>query len=383
MLLCFAGYCFALAYGMTFLLPLLMETQGANEAVAGNIISSASVTSVIAALLSGHFSDSFGTCRAAMIAGGCLAASVLGFALIPNVRSAYLLALLFGTGWGAFYVLGPILAARILTGERRDHGFALLAGFMMSGIGTGPIIGGATLSAGAPVSSAFLLAGAVVALGVLSLGVLGRRMGAQEVSAGTGDRLSWASLRAVMRSTAAQPIFMVGVAGAVFGGLSSFQTSYAASHGFAFIDYFAGFTIAAIFARLFLAPYALRSPQPLMNLLLTAVMAIAVGLFILIEDSTTFYVFSSALFGASYGLHYSLLNSQATRAAPEKLVPQSLVLFSLSYFIGALGMPKIAGWIVTTLGTEALSYGLFFVAVLNFSVALFGIAVRKRASIVR
>ncbi len=47
-------------------------------------------------------------------------------------------------------------------------------------------------------------------------------------------------------SRAVYSIIMVGIGGAIFGGLSSFQTSYANAHGFDYSLFFIGFMSAAI-----------------------------------------------------------------------------------------------------------------------------------------
>jgi len=50
---CFASYLLSLSYGSTFLLALLVATQGGNEQDAGHVISAAMLSTFAAVLVSG------------------------------------------------------------------------------------------------------------------------------------------------------------------------------------------------------------------------------------------------------------------------------------------------------------------------------------------
>ncbi|MGO7609420.1 hypothetical protein ACC695_39565, partial [Rhizobium ruizarguesonis] len=60
------------------------------------------------------------------------------------------------------------------------------------------------------------------------------------------NKISFGSAREVIGSKAIYSILMVGIGGAIFGGLSSFQNSYAKAHGFDYSLFFIGFMSAAI-----------------------------------------------------------------------------------------------------------------------------------------
>ncbi|MCK5923587.1 MAG: hypothetical protein KAG66_21820, partial [Methylococcales bacterium] len=63
-------------------------------------------------------------------------------ALVPGVGAGMMFfSLLLGCGWGVFYTLGPMIVATIIPPQSRIRYFALLSGSMMTGIGTGPILG--------------------------------------------------------------------------------------------------------------------------------------------------------------------------------------------------------------------------------------------------
>ncbi|MHC2526225.1 MFS family permease [Rhizobium leguminosarum] len=157
--LCIGGFLLSIAYGVTFLIPVLVGQRGGDEALAGLIISAATVSTVILVLLSGHIADAIGSARAVAVSGLFLAASALGFAMVPSTGlSLMTVGFILGIGWGTFYALGPILVAAIVEPEHRIRFFALLSGSMMSGIGAGPIIGRIATGWSMPIEAAFAFA---------------------------------------------------------------------------------------------------------------------------------------------------------------------------------------------------------------------------------
>ncbi|MGO8462645.1 MFS transporter, partial [Rhizobium ruizarguesonis] len=72
------------------------------------------------------------------------------------------------------------------------------------------------------------------------------------------NNIYFGSAREVIGSQAIYSIIMVGIGGAIFGGLSSFQTSYAKAHGFDYSLFFIGFMSAAILSRLFVEGYVVK-----------------------------------------------------------------------------------------------------------------------------
>ncbi|RUM99497.1 MFS transporter [Pseudaminobacter arsenicus] len=370
-LLCLAGYLFAIAYGVTFLLPSMVMARGADEMLAGYVISAAAISSVIAVILSGHFSDWLGTSRAVILSGAVLTIACIGFAFDQGTSwSIICIGLVLGLGWGTFYTLGPLLMATIVPSEQRTRGFGMLAGAMMAGIGTGPILGRAASAANLPIESTFLASGIASLFGMAMFAFLKGRIARNGIEEIQGARLSWNAVHRLAKSLACYPIIMVGISGAIFGGLSSFQTSYASIRGLDFSIYFIGFMPAAIVTRLFFVGYAAHWSPSLSNLLLTGLITGCIGLFLANTGNTALYFSASAMFGGGYGLFYSLINAQAVNLAPSGLVPQALLLFSLSYFLGAFGFPVIAARIIVTSGIDSLLVLLGVLGAINCSVAL-------------
>ncbi|AUW42022.1 MFS transporter [Rhizobium leguminosarum] len=375
--LCIGGFLLSIAYGVTFLIPVLVGQRGGDEALAGTIISAATVSTVILVILSGHIADAIGSARAVAVSGLFLAASALGFAMVPSAGlSLMAVGFILGIGWGTFYALGPILVAAIVEPEHRIRFFALLSGSMMSGIGAGPIIGRIATNWSMPIEAAFVFAFlASLAGGALYFWLHLRLTKAGKILLHV-NKISFGAAREVIGSRAIYSIIMVGIGGAIFGGLSSFQTSYAKAHGFDYSLFFIGFMSAAILSRLFVAGYVVKK-DPLYSLLvLTSLTLASILLFLMLTSNQFAYLGGAAMLGVGYGLTYSVINGLAANEAPAGLMPQSLLLFSLAYSIGVFGFPLIAGNLIVFSGIQTMLCVLLLLAVLNLAIVLFRVAHR-------
>jgi len=381
-LFCLGGYLLSVSYGTTFLLALLVASRGGNEGDAGLIISTAIVSTIVAVILSGHASDAIGAPRAVGVSGLILSASCLGFALVPGVgQGMRICGLLLGCGWGVFYTLGPIIVAAIIEPARRIRYFALLSGSMMSGIGTGPILGRGAKLLGWPLETTYVAAAATSFCGALIFFFLHEPIRRIMATHGTAKatRLSWASLMRVIQAKAVFPIVMVGLGGAIFGGLSSFQTAYAASKGLDFSIFFIGFMGAAIGCRMFISGIVVRLNPYLSAAVLTSLVVVSIAMFQVLVSDWVGYLLSSVTLGVGYGLTYSVINGLAANEAPQGETPQALLLFSLSYFIGVFGYPLLAGHLIVARGIPALLSATMLIALGNFAIALGRLLPRLRA----
>lgn len=376
-ILCLGAFLLSIAYGVTFLIPILVAQRGGDDALAGLIISAATVSTVILVILSGHIADATGSARAVAISSLFLAASGLGFALLPSAGTGLMLVgFVLGIGWGTFYTLGPILVAAIIEPKRRIKFFALLSGSMMAGIGAGPIIGRSATALSLPVETAFVFA----ALSSLAGGALFLWLHQHLINTGKIipqiSKISFNAACEIIRSNAMYSIVMVGIGGAIFGGLASFQTSYAELYGFDYSLFFIGFISAAILCRLLLAGYVVKKDPFYALLVLTNLTLISIVLFMMVTTSALFYLGSAAILGVGYGLTYSVINGLAANEAPTDRMPQSLLLFSLAYFIGVFGFPLIAGNLIVSSGIQAMLSVVLLLAVFNSAIVLFRVGQR-------
>ena len=372
-LFCLASYLLSLSYGSTFLLSLLISSRGGNEHDAGSVISAAMLSTFAAVILSGHLSDALGAARSVAIFAGLLLLASLGFALTPGFGNTLVFfGLTLGLGWGVFYTLGPIIVAMLVEPAQRARYFALLSGSMMTGIGSGPLLGRAASALGLPLTSAFYLAALASLLG----GVIFWRLGLilqqrpNQLGSAAVSRISWAAASRVMSSKALFAILMVGLGGCVFGGLSSFQTSYAASRALDYSLFFLGFMSAAITSRLLLAGWVVKRDPYLASCLLSGLMVVSILMFAYRVDDALTYLMAAAALGVGYGLTYSVINGLAANEAPPGHTPQALLLFSLGDFVGVFGFPWLAGRIIVEQGLSTMLQVVLAVALLNWSITV-------------
>ncbi|MBV4485698.1 MFS transporter [Pseudomonas sp. SWRI153] len=368
-LFCLASYLLSLSYGSTFLLSLLIGSRGGNEHDAGSVISAAMLSTFCAVLVSGHLSDLFGAARSIALFGLLLVAASLGFAMTREFGHLLLFfGLLLGLGWGVFYTLGPIIVASLVTPTQRAKYFALLSGSMMTGIGSAPLLARAASAAGMPLTSAFYLAALASLVGVLLFWQLGAQL--KDSHTTSAARITWQATAQVLGSRALFPIIMVGLGGCIFGGLSSFQTSYAAARSLDYSLFFLGFMSAAISSRMLIAGFVVKRDPLLASCLLSGVMLGSIVLFAFGVHSGFSYLLAAVMLGVGYGLTYSVINGLAANEAPPGATSQALLLFSLSYFIGVFGFPLLAGKIIVEHGLPTLLLALLAVASANWLITL-------------
>jgi predicted MFS family arabinose efflux permease len=371
-LFCLASYLLSMAYGSTFLLSLLMSSHGGNEKNAGTVISAAMVSTFIAVIFSGHLCDRLGAARSVALCGIALVIANLGFASSASqLPLMVLFGFVLGIGWGVFYTLGPIMVAMMVEPALRARYFALLSGSMMSGIGSAPLMGRLASQAGLPVTWAFVAAALASVMGVLLFWRLaGALQRLPDQSGAAASKLSLAGAASVLRSRAVFPILMVGLGGAIFGGLSSFQTSYAQARSLDYSLFFAGFMSAAIAGRMLVAGFVVRRDPYIMSCLLSGLIVVSVLMFLFQVSTGAGYLLAAIVLGVGYGLTYSVINGLAANEAPAGTTTQSLLLFSLSYFIGVFGFPWLAGKVIVEHGLATMLGILLGVAVLNWSITV-------------
>ena len=378
-LFCLASFLLSLSYGSTFLLSLLIHARGGNEHDAGSVICAAMLSTFVAVLLSGHLADALGAARAVAGMGVLLVVACLGFALMPGFGEGLMLfGFSLGLGWGVFYTLGPIIVAMLVEPRQRAKYFALLSGSMMSGIGAGPLLGRAANALDLPLTSAFYIAALASLVGVLVFWQLGTALKRHAMA--PVSKISWGACCRVLSSRAVFAIVMVGLGGCVFGGLSSFQTSYAAAHGLDYSLFFTGFVSAAISSRLLIAGYVVKRDAYVSACVLSGVMLGSILLFAFGVSGNASYLLAAVTLGVGYGLTYSVINGLVANEAPAGTTSQALLLFSLAYFVGVFGFPWLAGWIIVDFGLPALMLSVLAVALGNWLISLARLAWRQAAS---
>ena len=182
--------------------------------------------------------------------------------------------------------------------------------------------------------------------------------------------LSPSAVAKIFRSPGWLPVVMVFIGASVFAGMNNFQTTFAQAQGQNYADFFLAYTITVVVCRLMLAGFSGgRSPYKTIALL-QYVMFASVVLFMFVDGSRSIYVASAILFGVGYGASYPVLAAMAANDAAEDLVPQTLQLFALTYFIGIFGFPFIAGWLIVDFSIQTLLAGIAILAAIEATMAL-------------
>ena len=361
------------AYGLTFLLPDLFSQFQANEKNVGQMLAITALVTLITVYYSGHLSDRFG--RVMTLAGGCFAIALALFLYGIANRTGPTLILAsasLGAGWGLTYALAPVVLTRLVKAEERVRSFALLSIFVMAGFGLSPVMASAMLRLGLTVNDAFYVTAALCAVSGVILTQLVGPIRAQALNPGpeAASRLSLTNIAQILHSPARLPVTMVFLGASVFAGMTNFQTVIAGERGLDYASYFLTYTVTVVFFRILLARFTGGPNRYLTISAMQYVMAASILLFLFIGGSAPLYILVAVLFGLGYGASYPILVAMAANDARDDLVPQTLQLFALTYFIGIFGFPLIAGWVMVELGSAPLLWSVTLIAAVEASLAL-------------
>ena len=354
------------AYGLTFLLPDLFATFRADEKTVGAMLLITAIATIITIYYAGHLSDLFGRVRT--LGFGCfsIAVALFLFGSASSVGNQLIAASIFlGSGWGITYSLAPVALTGLVDPPERVRYFALLSIFVMAGFGLSPVMTAQLLNAGYDVSDAFYVTATLSALSGIIFLFLVTPIRQIALKSGTEPRskLTLSNMRTVLSSRAILPIIMVCMGASIFAGMNNFQTVFARLRGLDYADFFLAYTVTVIFFRIILARFKGGSRPYLTISGMQYIMCASIVIFLLMGDSAVLYVLVAVLFGIGYGASYPILVAMAADDANVDLVPQTLQIFALSYFVGIFGFPLIAGWMIVDVSITAM---LVLIAVLAF-----------------
>lgn len=371
-------------YGLTFMLPKLFGSFGANEKDVGLMLMITAITTLFSVYYAGHITDRLGRMVTLGLSGFSIAAALFLFGRATTVDLSLITAsALLGIGWSLFYTLGPVVLTRIIGPDQRVRYFSLLSVFMMAGFGLSPVAAAVMETAGFAVSDAF----SVMAVLCLASGTLFillrtpvRQLSAhmpQEARSGLSLSILWR----IVNARARLPVIMACIGASVFAGMSNFQTVFADTEGLEYADYFLAYTVTVIICRILLAGFS-GGPAPYRIIAaLQYVMVASVVLFVFVNGNPFLYVLSAVLFGIGYGASYPVLTAMAANDAESDLVPQTLQLFALMYFIGIFGFPLLAGWAIVEHGVLSLLIGVAVLAFMEATMAAYRyLGDRRRAA---
>ncbi len=241
----------------------------------------------------------------------------------------------------------------------------------MAGFGLSPVMSSQMLAAGFSVADAFYITAALCAVSGLLFLLLIKPIRAHSLVSGVepGSSLTVSSIKLILKSRALTPVIMVCLGASVFAGMTNFQTVFAENRGLDYAAYFLAYTVTVIVFRVVLSRFkGGKSPYRTIAVL-QYIMFGSVVLFMVIGGNQMLYIAVAVLFGIGYGVSYPILVAMAANDADTDLVPQTLQLFALTYFIGVFGFPLIAGWLIVEVGTMMLLVVVTVLAVIEATMA--------------
>ncbi|MCI0409519.1 MAG: MFS transporter, partial [Acidobacteria bacterium] len=150
------------------LLPLYIRSLGGTESQIGGIMGTYSLTAILSQPLAGALADRFGRKRFLLLGSALGGLASLGFAFSTQLDFRFfLLRLLQGVGFSAFYVSTLTLVADIVPQSRRGQAVGLFGISGLITIALSPALG-EQLIYGAGYSAFFLAAAAAAAAGLLT-----------------------------------------------------------------------------------------------------------------------------------------------------------------------------------------------------------------------
>ena len=367
-------------YGLTFMLPKLFGGFGGDEKDVGAMLAITTVVTLLAVYYSGHLSDRLGRMVTLGLSGYAISISLWLYATATAIGPVLMVAsALIGLGWGLMYTLAPVVLTRISGSENRVQLFSLFAVFLMAGFGLSPVFASALEQLGFSVRDAFrAVALFCVVSGTLFVGLRGAIANLSPKDADdTKSRLSPAAVIAVLNSPGWLPVVMVFLGASVFAGMNNFQTVFAEAEGQQYAEFFLAYTVTVVICRLALAGFSGGKSPYRTIALLQYVMGLSVVVFLFVDGSRAIYILSAVLFGVGYGASYPVLAAMAANDAAEDLVPQTLQLFALTYFVGIFGFPFVAGWLIVDFDISTLLITIAVLAVVEATMAWMRHRVRR------
>lgn len=371
------------AYGLTFLLPVLFATFGQTPADVGKMLGITTIATIVIVYYAGHIADVFGRLHTLSVACIGIALSLMLFgASQGNTLQLITASVLLGMGWGLTYALGPVVLTRLITTDQGVRYFTMLSIFVMVGFGLSPVMASMIFKLGFTTADAFYLTAALCLMAALLFWMLNTpvKTHALNKSPEAPSRLTITNIIAILQSPAWLPVTMVALGASVFAGMSNFQTTYAAERDLNYATYFLTYTITVVALRALLAAFEGGTNAYMTIAKLQYVMAASVILFIVMGNNPVLYILVAILFGLGYGASYPILVAMAAADADTNLVPQTLQLFALTYFIGLFGFPLLAGTMITTWGSNPVLILTAIIATTEATMALRRASQRQRTA---
>ncbi|MGH7410994.1 MAG: MFS transporter [Candidatus Methylomirabilis sp.] len=342
------------------LLPLYIKALGGTESQIGGIMGTYSLTAIMFQPLAGALADRFGRKRFLLLGSALGILASLGFAFSSRLDFRFfLLRLLQGVGFSAFYVSNLTLVADIVPQSRRGQAVGLFGISGLITIALSPALG-EQLMHSAGYSALFQAAAAAAAAGLLT------SLAFQDRSSPRTAPLASGLSSLIPPARMLPPIFLSLVFGLMSGTVFVFLPTYAMQVGLSRIGaFYIAYSAAAIGVRL--AFGSLSDRRGRRHVILPALLLMASGSLGLVWLAAPVGLWVvGALNGMAHGLLFPALSAYVIDLAEPEERGRALGAFSTALLLGSTLASFVFGVVA-----ERFGYPLIFLAASGIAIAAF------------
>jgi len=342
------------------LLPLYIKALGGTESQIGGIMGTYSLTAILAQPLAGALADRFGRKRFLLLGSALGILAAIGFAFSSRLDFRFfLLRLVQGVGFSAFYISNLTIVADMVPESRRGEAVGLFGISGLITIALSPALGEQFIQvSGFP---PFFLAAAAAAAAALFVSLA---LHDPKGAAKTSVELSLSSLIPSMRIM--PPIVLSFVFGVASGTVFVFLPTHAMQVGLSRIGaFYMAYSTAAIGIRLTCGRLSDRWGR--LHVILPALLLLALGSLGLVWLATPVgLLVVGALTGMAHGLLFPALSAYVIDLSGSEERAQALGAFSTAILLGS----GLASFVFGVMA-ERLGYPSIFLAAAGIAIAAF------------
>ncbi|MBI2902247.1 MAG: MFS transporter [Candidatus Methylomirabilis oxyfera] len=342
------------------LLPLYIKALGGTVSQIGGIMGTYSLTAILAQPLAGALADRFGRKRFLLLGSALGVLAAIGFAFSSRLDFRFfLLRLIQGVGYSAFYISNLTIVADMVPESRRGEAVGLFGISGLITIALSPALGERLVQvSGFP---AFFLAAAAVAAAALLVSL------AYDGPRGSDKASVEPSLSSLIPSARIMPpIVLSFVFGVASGTVFVFLPTHAMQVGLSRIGaFYIAYSTAAIGIRLTCGRLSDRWGR--LHVILPALLLMASGSLGLVWLATPVgLLVVGALTGMAHGLLFPALSAYVIDLSGSEERGQALGAFSTAILLGS-GLASFVFGVVA----EHLGYPPIFLAASGIAIAAF------------
>jgi len=373
----------AFASGLFLTLPLYFKTVGGTEVLFGQVYAAGAIGTLAVVSMSVVLLRRLGLQRVAPLGSLLFAAGSLLYVLAVQFHTPlwtyFIASLIQGAGWGLVFTMGPICMSTTVDDSNRSYLFTIYAAYSTLGVGLAPILGRlATTYLNWQYRELFLSGAICSALAWVVSSSVARSTPAYASVKGGATLSGMREFIDILKLPSVNFFGMVFFGACVYTAMINLQTTFAAAQNIDYTVFYGFYSLAVVLARFFLSkPIGKLAPAVAIKGLML-LMLVALALFFYAHTSLAAYAVGALLLGISYGLVYPIVQAQATQYAPAHLRPQTLVYFSLSYFIAVYLFPYAGAEIAVQYGYASLIGVLLAAAGIELLLALVFYSAEKR-----